>query len=148
MTDAAPQENLASRIRQTRAQVDAFLSAARPRKGRLVNTTIVAGTLAAALTAAPAAGGQAFTTWLTAALHLPTPSWRLLCVAASICSITSAIATQLLKSNSLEENVSRAQRTRAKLDALEMALTVGQLNSGYAAEQYFQCVEETALLNL
>jgi hypothetical protein len=148
MTDTARRENLESQIRQTRAQVDAFLSGARPRKRRLVNTTIVAGTLAAVLTAAPAAGGEAFTTWLTAALQLPAPSWRLLCVAASLCSITSAMATQLLKSNSLEENVSRAQRCRAKLDTLEMALTIGQLDASYASEQYFQCVEETSLLTM
>jgi hypothetical protein len=69
-----------------------------------------------------------------------------MCAAASICSITATVATQLLKSNNIEENVGRAQRCRARLEALEVGLTLGQLDPGYAATEYLKCVEEAALL--
>src|SRR6266849_3561175 len=109
MADAVSNEDLVSRIRQKRADLETFLSAARPRKRRPLNMTIVGGSLAAALTAAPAIGGQSFTAWLTGALGLASPSWRVLCAAASICSVMATVATQLLKSNNIEENVTRAQ---------------------------------------
>ena len=51
-----PAEALLSRVRATRAQVEAFVAKATPRKQRLLNTTIVGGAVAAALTAVPAVG--------------------------------------------------------------------------------------------
>src|SRR6267142_5751341 len=119
MASAISNEELVSRIRQKRAQLETFLAAARPRKRRLLNTTIVGGSLAAALTAGPAIGGQSFTAWLTAALGLTSPSWRLLCGGAAVCSVMATVATQLLKSDNVEHNVIRAQGVRAKLDVLE-----------------------------
>src|SRR5438093_12055077 len=100
------------RINQQRAKVDAFLAAAVPRKRRLLNTTIIGGSLAAALTAGPAVGGQSFTAWLTGALGLTSPSWRLLCGGAAICSVMATAATQLLKSDNVEQNGKRGQRAR------------------------------------
>ena len=146
MVDTVANEDLVSRIRQKRAQLEAFLSAARPRKRRLLNMTIVGGSLAAALTAAPAVGGQSFTAWLTGALGLASPSWRLLCAAASVCSIMATIATQLLKSHNIEEHVTLAQGGRAKLEVLEVGLTLGQLDLRQATTEYLTCVEETAFL--
>ena len=70
MTSAVPNDELLSRIRRKRADMDAFLSSAQPRKRRLINTTIVGGTLAAAFTAGPAVGGQSFTAFLTTTLGL------------------------------------------------------------------------------
>jgi hypothetical protein len=146
MADAGVNEDLVSRIRQKRAQLETFLSAARPRKRRLLNVTIVGGSLAAALTAAPAVGGQSFTAWLTGALGLASPSWRILCGAASICSVMATIATQLLKSHNIEEHVTRAQGCRAKLEVLEVGLTLGQLDMRQATTEYLKCVEDAAFL--
>jgi hypothetical protein len=134
------------RIRQKRAELERFLSAARPRKRRLLNTTIVAGSLAAALTAAPAVGGQSFTAWLTGAFGLASPSWRLLCAAASVCSIMATVSTQLLKSHNIEEHVARAQGCRAKLEVLETGLTLGQMDRQQATTEYLKCVEDAAFL--
>jgi MFS family permease len=134
------------RIREKRAQVEGFLAAAVPRKRRLLNTTIVGGSLAAALTAGPAVGGQPFTAWLTGALGLSSPSWRLLCGAASVASIAATIATQLLKSNNAEQNVARAQGARAKLEVLETSLTLGQIDAKQAVAEFLKCVEEAAFL--
>jgi hypothetical protein len=146
MTSAAPNDELLSRIRRKRADMDAFLSAAQPRKRRLINTTIVGGTLAAALTAGPAVGGQSFTAFLTTTLGLTSPSWRVLCAAASVSSIAATVATQLLKSRNVEEHVARAQGCRAKLEVLDLGLTIGQLDPAQATAEYLKCVEDSAFL--
>ncbi len=138
--------DLLESVRQKRRQVETFLAAAVPRKRRLLNITIAAGALAAALTAAPAAGGQPFTTWMTAAMGLTSPSWRLLCGVASVCSILATVTTQLLKSNNLEERITRAQGCRAKLEVLEIGLAAGQIEPQRAAAEYMQCVQESAFI--
>jgi hypothetical protein len=146
MTDAASTAELLKRVANTRAQVDAFLATSLPRKRRLINTTIIGGTLAAALTAAPAVGGQSFSSWLSDTLHLTSPSWRVLCAAAAMCSVMATLATQLLKSNHVEENVTRAQGCRAKLEMIETGLALGQLDVAHATTEYLKCVEEAAVL--
>lgn len=145
MTATDSTEPLLGRVRQTRHQVEAFIASAAPRKRRLLNLTIVGGTLAAALTAAPAVGGQSFTAWLTMALGLDGPSWRLLCGAASLSSITATVATQLLKSNHLEEYLGRALGCRARLEALDVGLALGHLELRHATTEYLKCVEDAAV---
>ncbi len=146
MPNPVSTEELLSRIRQKRTRVEAFLAAARPRKPRLLNTTIVGGILAAALTAAPAVAGESFRAWLTGALGLGSPSWRVLCAAASVCSVMATVATQLLKSHNVEENVTRAQSCCAKLEVPEVGLTMGQLDVRQATNEYLKWVEDAALL--
>ena len=146
MPDTVPTE-LVSLIRQKRQRVESFLAKAVPRRRRLLNLTIVGGTLAAALTAAPAVGGQPFTAWLTGVMGLTSPSWRMLCAAAAVCSVMSTLATQLLKSHNLEERVTRAQACRAKLEVLEIGIAAGQINGGQATTEYLACVEQTAFLD-
>jgi MFS family permease len=146
MANKGSNEELASRIRQKREQVERFLAASRPRKRRLLNTTILGGSLAAALTAAPAIGGQSLTGWLTGTLGLSSPSWRLLCAAASVCSVTATVATQLLKSQNIEEHVAKAEGSRAKLEALEVALTMRQIEVPQATTEYLRCVEDAPFI--
>src|SRR6187397_3272855 len=104
MTQPDPTVELLTRVRAKRGQLSTFLAAARPRRRRLLNMVVVGGSLAAALTAGPAIGGQSFTAWLTATLGLTSPSWRLLCGVASVCSLMATISTQLLKSHNIEEH--------------------------------------------
>ena len=146
MSTAESNQEIVNRIRQKRQQLERFLAAARPRKHRLINTTILGGSIAAALTAAPALGGQPFTSWLTMTLGFTSPSWRILCAAATVCSVTATVATQLLKSHNIEEHVTRAQGCRAKLEVLEVGLTVGQIDVRQATTEYLKCVEESAFL--
>lgn len=143
---SSPTTDLRGRIAQKRQQLDAFVAKALPRKRRLLNLTLFTGTLAAALTAGPAAGGASFTVWLTKTLGLTSPSWQLLCGAASICSLTATVATQLLKSQHIEEHVTRAQSCRAKLEVLEVGLATGELDASRAAGEYVRCVEESSFL--
>jgi len=144
--NAVSSDDILGRIRAKRAEVERFLAAAVPRKRRLLNTTIVGGSLAAALTVGPAVGGQPFTAWLTMAMGLTSPSWRLLCGAASAASIMATVATQLLKSNNIEQNIGRAQSARAKLEVLETSVTLGLLDTRQAVAEFLKCVEDAAFL--
>ena len=149
MSTVTSNQDLVSQIRRKRTQVETFRAVARPRRRRLLNTTIVGGSLAAVLTAAPAVGGPSLTGALTGALGLSpasSPSWRILCAAASVCSIMATVATQLLKSDNIEEHVTRAQACRAKLEVLEVGLTVGELDVRQATTEYLKCVEEASFL--
>jgi hypothetical protein len=73
-TQPAAGADLTQRISAKRAQLEKFIARALPRKRRLLNITIIGGTVAAALTAAPAIGGQDFTGWLTKTLGLSSPA--------------------------------------------------------------------------
>ncbi len=84
---------------------------------------------------------------MTAALGLTSPSWRLLCGAASVCSIVATVATQLLKSNQLEEHLARALGCRAKLETLELGLVLNHIDVHQATTEYLKCVEDAALLS-
>lgn len=141
-----PVDTLLGRIRVTRAQIDAFVASATPRKRRLLNTTIVGGAMAAALTAVPAVGGAPVTSWLTAALGLESPVWRLLCGAASLSSVAATIATTTLKTTHLEEHLARGLACRARLEAIETGLALGHLDVRQATTDYLKCVEDAAAI--
>ena len=138
--------DLRGRIKAKRSLVDRYLARARPRKRLLLNATLFGGSLSALLTAGPAVGGKPFTDWLTAALGLHSPVWRLLCGAAALASFTATLATQLLKSNALEENLAKAQMAGAKLEILDLGLATGQLDAKRGLEEFIRCVESLAFL--
>ena len=140
-------DDLLARIRQKRQQVEVFVGGALPRKRRLLNITIFGGTLAAAFTAGPAAGGASFTAWLTSTFGLTSPSWQLLCGAAAACSVAATVSTQLLKSQNIEEHVARAQSCRAKLEVLEVGLTTGHIDTTQATSEFIRCVEDVSFLD-
>ncbi len=150
MSTTAPLQDgdVLSLISSKRAQLDRYLAAAAPKKRTLVNVTIFGGTLAAALTAGPAIGGQPFTAWITKTLGLKSPAWQLLCGASAACSVAATLATQVLKSQNIEERVSRAQSCRAKLEVLEIGLTAGHFERSYVTNEYLRCVEECSALDL
>jgi hypothetical protein len=140
--------DLTTRIRHKRMQVEAFIATAAPRKRRLLNVTIVGGTLAAAFTAGPAAGGASFTAWLTSTFALTSPAWQLLCGAATLSSVAATLSTQVLKSQNIEEHVARAQNCRAKLEVLEVGLATGHMDPAQAASEFIRCVEDVSFLDV
>jgi hypothetical protein len=146
VTDDARRDVL-TRIQDKRRQVEAFVTAAVPRKRRLLNVTILGGTLAAAFTAGPAAGGASFTSWLTMTFGLTSPAWQILCGAAAACSVAATVSTQLLKSQHIEEHVARAQSCRAKLEVLEVGLTTGHIDTNQVTSEFIRCVEEVSFLD-
>lgn len=137
---------LIRRVQTKRTDVENYLGASTRRRRRLVQVTIVAGSIAAALTAAPALGGQPLADWLTEAFALATPSWRILCAVASLCSLAATVATQLHKSNNLDERIARAQGVRATLEVLEVGIVSGQLTRQQAASRFIECVESASFI--
>ena len=146
MADQAAETDLLVQVRRKRAQVDAVVAMALPRKRRLLNVSIIGGALAAVLTTGPAVGGQGFVVWIRTTLNLTAPGWQILCGAAALCSLAATVATQLLKSNNLEERVFRGLSCRAKLEALEVGLSTGQIDVPRATTEYLKCLEEAAFL--
>ncbi len=146
MATAATDDVLLNQVRAKRAEVERFLARAVPQRRRLLNTTILGGTVAAALTTAPAVGGAGFTKWLTTAFNLQAPAWQLLCGAAAVSSIAATVATQVLKSNNVDEHVAHAQTCRARLEVLDVGLSTGRLDPAQAASDYMKCVEDVAFI--
>ena len=130
-----PGGDLSSLIQRTRDQVATYLGNARTRQRRLLNVAIVAGALATALAGAPAV-----------IPGVPTPVWRTLCILAAVCSLVAAVVTQLQKSNSVGENVSRAETIRARLEVLNIGLISGSLSQEQAATEYAACVEQSSFI--
>jgi hypothetical protein len=145
-TPSPDQDPLIEQMRSRRAQLDHFLRRALPQRRQLVNASILCSSLAALITAAPALGGQAFTAGLTEILNLSVPSWRLLCGLASAASVVASVTTQLLQTSRLEERVSRALATRARLEALEQGLALGQFDRKAVTDALLACIETTTLL--
>ena len=138
---------LGRRVLAKRDDVDRYLAAAYRHRGRLAQVTIIAGSIAAAATAAPALGGKPLADWLTAAFGLSTPAWRILCLAAMMCSLAATIATQLQKSNNYEEHIARAQGVRAALEALDFGIASGHLSQREATDQYLKCIEDASFID-
>ena len=134
-------------IRAKRGNLDRYLARAVARRRRCLTLTVVTGTLAAALTAAPALGGKPVADWLTVVFGLSSPAWRLLCAAAMICSLTATIATQLVKSHNVDEHVSRAQSAGARLEILEIGLSSREFDYAAVVEECKQCAKDTAFID-
>jgi hypothetical protein len=145
-TRSDAEDELISRVRATRAEVNRYLRTSGARRRRLLTLSIVAGAIATALTAAPALGGKTLADWITATFGLTSPSWQLLCALAALCSLTAAVATQLNNSKNYEEHIARAQQVRATLAMLEVGIASGHLGDRDATDQYLKCIENTTFI--
>lgn len=133
-------------VQAKRSEVDRYLRATSRRRRRLVQVAIVGGAIAAALTALPAVGGPAVTDRLTDVAALATPSWRILCAIATVCSLAATIATQLHESNDYDEHLLRAQGVRATLEALDVGVRSRYLSLEQATTQYIDCLKGASFL--
>jgi hypothetical protein len=138
--------DLSALIDRFRSQVAAYLVRARARQRRLINLAIVAGALATVLTASPALGGLQFSDWLNQTFGFTSPAWQILCAGAALCSLTAAIATQMLKSHNIEEHVAKAEAVRAKLEAIDLGRVTARLTQEQAATEYSTIIEQASFL--
>jgi hypothetical protein len=138
--------DLLDRVRSKRAEVDKYLAFNSRRRCLLVNLVIIAGALAALLTAPPAVGGKTFTDWLQQVFHSTAPAWQFLCLFACLASLVSVVAIQIQKSNNYEEHIVRAQGLRAALEVLEVSITCGSLTSDKATSQFLKCLEDSSFM--
>lgn len=147
MTATAPEPSqVASLIRAKRTEVEAYLKKAAPSRRRLVNLNLLAGGLAAFLTAGPALGGKTFAAWLSAVFGLTAPAWQILCGAAALSSVVATFSTQWIKSHQIDEKVIKAQGLSARLEALELGVLAGTIDAPRGMADYAQCIEGAAFL--
>jgi hypothetical protein len=78
---------------------------------------------------------------LSATPGLSIQGWQLLCAFAAVCSLVAAVATQLLKSENLDERVARAESVRARLGILDMGRITGSMTPAQISTEYAACVE-------
>ncbi len=142
--EAEKRQELLTLIRARRASISAFVHEVKPRHARLNNISIISSAVTTILTAGPALGGERFTEGAQQLLSLPAESavWRVLCLLAMICSITAAVSTNMSRSHSGAEQVSKAEAGNAKLEGLEVLVMLGQLPIAEAVKQYQQYVAE------
>jgi hypothetical protein len=133
-------------VRSKLADVEQYLRAVEARRRRLATVTIVAAAIATLLTAPAALGGKPLADWLTEIFQLSSPSWRILCALAAVCSLIAAISTQLRASKNYEEHISRAQEIKAALEMLDAAISLNHVNQHEATSQYLEIIESTSFI--
>lgn len=140
-------DDLLARVLAKRADVDRYLKSTDRRSHLLVNLTIVAGSIAAALTAAPALGGKPLADWITETFALATPSWRLLCALACVCSLVATVATQMRVAHNFEDHIAKAQAVRAALEVLEVSIASSTVSREQATDQFRACIEGSSFID-
>jgi hypothetical protein len=135
-------EALLEKIKVKRRQVADYLNKNEPRQSRLITFSIVAGAMAAALTAGPGVGGSGFIDTARGVVSFGVPVWQVLCLLATIFSVSVVIVNGMLKSNDLISKISQARGCDAKLEGLEIMLNLNQIELKQAASLYTQYLTE------
>lgn len=133
---------LLEKIRTKRREVADYLKKNEPRQSRLIITSIVAGALAAALTAGPGVGGSGFIEAAKEVISFGIPVWQVLCLLATFLSMAAVITNGMLKSNDITSKISQARGCDAKLEGLETMLELQQIDLQQAASLYTQYLTE------
>ena len=136
---------LLARLRDKRRRIASFTDRVAPRGAYLTNTGIVASAVATLLSAGPAIGGLRLTQALGSAGE-NSPSWRILCAAAALCSLASTIATNLFRSHDIACRLARAQACDAKLESLELLVELKQLTLKEATARYEKYLPEVSFI--
>ena len=136
--DGERRDLLLMRIQARRESIAQFVADLRPRGNRLANLSIIASALGAVLTAGPALGGPEFADGVQAGLSLPRSSlvWQVLCLAALVVSVVSAIAANLVKRQDAVARISAAEACGAELEGLQTALEFDQVTLPVAVKLY------------
>lgn len=135
-------EVLLEKIKLKRRKVADYLNKNVPRQSRLITISIVAGALAAALTAGPGVGGSGFIEAARGAVSFGVPVWQALCLLATLFSVAVVIVNGMLKSNDLISKISQARVCDAKLEGLEIMLNLNQIGLKQATSFYTQYLTE------
>jgi len=133
---------LVNKIKVKRQELASYLAKTEPRNSRLINSSIIAGAFAAALTAGPGLGGEEFISTAKGMVSFGIPVWQALCLAASILSIIAVIANGMLKSHSLTTKITKTRACDAKLEGLETMLELKQVDLKQATQLYTQYLTE------
>ncbi len=135
-------EALLEKIRSKRREVAEYLKKSEPRQSRLITNSIVAGALAAALTAGPGVGGSGFIEAAKGVVSFGIPVWQVLCLLATVLSMAAVITNGLLKTRDLTSKIAQVRGCDAKLEGLETMLELDQIELNQAASLYTQYLTE------
>lgn len=133
---------LLERIKTKRREVADYLNRYEPKQSRFITISIVAGALAAALTAGPGVGGSGFIETASGLVSFGIPIWQVLCLLATLLSMSAVITNGLLKSNDLTSKIAQVRGCDAKLEGLEIMLDMEQIDLKQAASLYTQYLTE------
>lgn len=136
------QESLLKKIQLKREDVAKYLNENEPKQSRFVTISIVAGALAAALTAGPGVGGSGFIETASGLVSFGIPVWQVLCLLATFLSMSAVIANGLLKTNDLPTKIAQVRGCDAKLEGLEIMLDLEQIDLKQATSLYTQYLTE------
>ena len=136
------EEALLAKIRAKRKILADYLLKSEPRQSRLINFSIFAGALAAALTAGPGIGGDDFVDSFKSIVSLGIPIWQLLCLIATTLSVAAVVINGILKSNDMGAKINATRSCDAKLEGLETMLELSQVSVEQAAPVYTQYLNE------
>jgi hypothetical protein len=143
MSEISNESNtLLTKIRAKRRELSAYLSQIEPRNSRLINFSIIAGALAAGLTAGPGIGGDGFIGAAKGIISFGIPVWQVLCLIATTLSIIVVISNGMLKSHDITTKIGQARMGDAKLEGLETLLELEQIDVKQAAQRYSQYLTE------
>lgn len=140
----APEAERAAFIAIVRARRLAVAEAGerlRRRDSTLTLLSVIASAVATVLTAGPAMGGPELTRALGSA-GPDTPSWRILCGVASICSLLAAVATNLHRQQDVTGRLARCQTGAARLEALELQVSFQRAPLVDATSEYGRIIAE------
>ncbi|MFH5832107.1 hypothetical protein ACG2F4_09535 [Halalkalibaculum sp. DA3122] len=129
---------LLKKIKNKRREAADYLSRNEPKKSRLLTTSIIAGALAAALTAGPGMGGSGFIEAAKGVVSFGIPVWQVLCLLATLLSMAAVISNGLLKSDDISSKIAQVRSCDAKLEGLETMLELNQIDLEHAASLYTQ----------
>lgn len=133
-------KTLLTKVQSKRRELADYLAKMEPRNSRLINISIIGGALAAALTAGPGVGGAGFISAAKGVVSFGIPVWQVLCLLATIFSVTAVVANGLLKSHDLTSTVAKTRTCDAKLEGLETMLELEQVGVEQATQQFAQCL--------
>jgi hypothetical protein len=133
---------LLEKIKSKRLEVADYLKKSEPRQSRLITTSIVAGALAAALTAGPGVGGSGFIEAAKGVVSFGIPVWQVLCLLATLLSMAAVITNGLLKARDPTFKIAQVRGCDAKLEGLETMLELNQIDLQQAASLYTQYLTE------
>lgn len=133
---------LLKKIKAKRGEVSDYLKKNEPRHSRYITISIVAGALAAALTAGPGVGGTGFIESAKGVISFGIPVWQVLCLLATLLSMSAVITNGLLKTKDLTSKITQVRGCDAKLEGLETMLEFEQIDLKQATSLYTQYLTE------
>lgn len=133
---------LLKKIKTKRREVADYLKEKEPRHSRLITISIVAGALAAALTAGPGVGGDGFIEAAKGFVSFGIPVWQVLCLLATLLSMAVVITNGMLKSKDMTSKIAQVRGCDAKLEGLEIMLELQQIELQQATSLYTQYLTE------